>query len=143
MKILLIFFLIFPLYLIGQKHIDAADTVHKYRILKGGDTVTVILDTPPKYKGGRGKLYQHLAQEIRYPEDALETNEAGTSYIIFLIDRNGQTSNFKIWRGEYSSLNNEALRVVKDISSNSWIPGILNGEKVDVIYILPVKFVLR
>ncbi len=121
---------------------DTSQTNRKWSVLKGSDTIKVKLDQPPVYIGGNNVLGKFLADNVEYPESAKDANKQGTVQISFVIDKKGNTSNFKIAKSVGPALDQESLRVVKMIP-NEWMPGELNGEKVDVIYALPVRFVLR
>jgi TonB family protein len=121
---------------------DTSKTNHKCKILKGADTIEIKLDHPPVYIGGGNVLGQFLADNVEYPESAKDANKQGTVQISFVIDKKGYSSNFKVAKSVCPALDQESLRVAK-VLPNEWIPGVLNGEKVDVIYTLPVRFVLR
>ena len=105
-----------------------------YKVIKGADTITSVLERPPLYIGGKTKMQSAMTKGIVFPR--LESGEVKVS---FIIDKDGKASNHKI----ISSLNDEcdkvSLRMVKQIPDN-WFPAILNGETVDVEYILPISF---
>lgn len=96
---------------------------------------------PPSYPGGIKKLYQFLAQTIRYPARASENNVQGTLFVSFTVERDGVLNDVKIEGRKLGfGLEEEALRVVK--MSKRWIPGIQNGRTVRVKYNIPIRFTM-
>ncbi|GAA4433179.1 hypothetical protein GCM10023091_06330 [Ravibacter arvi] len=93
----------------------------------------------PEFKGGRNKMYQFLASNIRYTETAARQGATGRVLISFVVCQDGTLCDYDLVRGVESSLDEEALRVVK-MMSGSWKPGFLKGKAVRVRHILPVNF---
>ena len=120
--------------------LDDKEKKKEYRIIKGTDTTKVILDRPPIYIGGSISMFESM--NIVYPQEEKEAGISGTVYTSFIIDSNGKASNHRITKGLSSGCDKEALRVVKGIPDN-WLPGLLNGQTVNVEYIFPLKFTLR
>ncbi|WP_295669663.1 energy transducer TonB [uncultured Mucilaginibacter sp.] len=94
----------------------------------------------PQFKGGLDAFYKYLSRHIKYPDDAKENAIQGTVVLSFIVERDGKTSNVKITKGVYPSIDNEALRVMKD--SHVWLPGTQFGRPVRVQYGLPINFFL-
>lgn len=114
----------------------------KMKIRQGSDSILVILDKNPDYIGGFNLLHQLIFDLLEYPPTAKDSNIMGTVYVKFTVDTNGKAIDFKILKGVAPSLNREAMRVAKELPDD-WIPGILNGKKVDVPFVLPLSFKLR
>ena len=100
-----------------------------------------IVEQMPEYPGGEAALRKYLSTNVKYPQIATENGIQGKVYINFVVDRNGGISNVKVARGVDSSLDKEAIRVVKAMPK--WIPGKQNGETVRVSYTVPINFVLN
>ena len=123
---------------------------NKYKVINATDTIETVLDRPPVYIGGSGFINECFSDSIKYPQDARENLIMGTFYVLFIIDQDGNTSNFKTVSGKtpekdsfkMGSLRAEAVRVVKLIPPN-WLPGILNGKPVKVECVMPIRFVLN
>ena len=100
-------------------------------------------DVLPTFQGGDKKLLEFVSTNIIYPEKAKKKGLVGTSYITFLVKKNGEVANASIDKGipDCAACDEEALRVVKLMPK--WIPGKIDGRDRDVQYILPIKFSLK
>jgi TonB family protein len=81
---------------------------------------------------------QYLKTNVRYPEDAKEAGAQGNVIVSFIVEKDGSISNVKVTKPTYSSLDEEALRVISAMPK--WTPGKQNGEAVRAKYSLPVSF---
>ena len=95
-------------------------------------------DEMPQFPGGFGGLMQYLSSNLRYPKDAKEAGSEGSVVVSFIVEEDGSISNASVTKPTYSSLDEEALRVVS--SMPKWMPGKHNGKAVRVKYSLPVSF---
>jgi protein TonB len=59
----------------------------------------------------------------------------------FIVEKDGQLSNFTIDKGAGYGMDEEAVRVLK--LAKPWKPGMQNGRPVRVKYVLPLSFVLN
>ena len=96
------------------------------------------VDEAPQFPGGMAGMMQYLSSNIRYPEDAREAGTQGRVIVSFIVEKDGSISNAKVAKPTYSSLDEEALRVVSAMPK--WTPGKQNGEAVRVKYSVPVSF---
>jgi TonB family protein len=99
------------------------------------------VDEMPQFPGGMAGMMQYLSNNLRYPQDAREAGTQGRVIVSFIIEKDGSISNAKVAKSTYSSLDDEALRVVSAMPK--WIPGKQNGEAVRVKYSVPVSFRLN
>ena len=99
------------------------------------------VDEMPQFPGGMAGLMQYLSVNVRYPEDAKESGAQGRVIVSFIVEKDGSISNAKVTKPTYSSLDEEALRVVSAMPK--WVPGKQNGEAVRVKYAVPVSFRLK
>lgn len=101
------------------------------------------LDQPAEFPGGGMNLKRWLAENIRYPQEAIELGIEGTVYVRFAIDKNGEVRNPVIMRGapDCPECDQEVIRVMKMMPR--WNPARKNGKPVNTIYNLPVKFRLE
>ena len=95
----------------------------------------------PQFPGGFAGLMQYLSTNVRYPEDAKEAGAQGRVIVSFFVEKDGSISNARVTKPTYSSLDEEALRVIGAMPK--WTPGKQNGEAVRVKYSLPVSFRLK
>lgn len=98
------------------------------------------VDVQPEYPGGIQALMKFIDDHLVYPLDALENQITGRVYVKFTILKNGETTDFKILRGLYPSLDREVLKVLK--AMEIWKPALLKDEPVDVYFTMPVKLSL-
>ena len=96
------------------------------------------VDEVPQFPGGMAGMMQYLSSNIRYPEDAREAGTQGRVIVSFIVEKDGSISNAKVAKPTYSSLDEEALRVISTMPK--WTPGKQNGEAVRVKYSVPVSF---
>ena len=102
------------------------------------DNVFDEVDEMPQFPGGMAGMMQYLSQNIRYPQDAREAGAQGRVIVSFVVEKDGSISNAKVAKPTYSSLDDEALRVISGMPK--WTPGKQNGEAVRVKYSFPVSF---
>ena len=96
------------------------------------------VDEMPQFPGGMAGMMQYLSSNLRYPQDAREAGTQGRVIVSFIVEKDGSISNAKVAKPTYSSLDEEALRVVSAMPK--WTPGKQNGEAVRVKYSVPVSF---
>ena len=100
-----------------------------------------VVEEMPQFPGGNSALMEYLGKNIKYPVVAEENGIQGRVVCTFVVERDGSITDVKVVRGVDSSLDKEAVRVVK--SMPRWIPGKQNGSAVRVKYTLPVTFKLQ
>ena len=99
------------------------------------------VDEKPSFPGGESAMKSYLNSNVKYPVEALENGIRGRVIVQFIIEKDGSISDVKISRSVFSSLDREALRVVKAMPK--WNPGKVNGIPVRVKNEVPVVFGLR
>ena len=81
-----------------------------------------------------------LSNNLVYPAPALQNGIEGTVKVRFTVLKDGTISNVSVVQGVETHLDAEAVRLVK--SMPKWTPGAINGNPVNVTYVLPIKFVM-
>ncbi|MDR0294776.1 MAG: energy transducer TonB [Prevotellaceae bacterium] len=89
---------------------------------------------------GKKGFSRWIAQQIRYPEAAIEQELRGRVLCSFVITAEGNVTDVKVLSGVHPLLDKEAIRVIS--SSPQWIPGMERGRAVAVAYYVPVVFLL-
>jgi TonB family C-terminal domain len=84
---------------------------------------------------------KYIADNLKYPKDAMDKQIQGKVFISFVVEVDGSMSGIKIIRGVDRYLDAEALRVVK--GAPNWIPGEQKGKKVRVGFTFPINFALN
>ena len=100
----------------------------------------VIASQKPAFPGGEGDLASYLNSRIKYPEPAKDYHVEGTVYVQFVVQPDGRLTHHKVLKGLGYGCDEEALRITRAMPN--WYPGEQNGEKVPVLFTLPVNFEL-
>ena len=95
----------------------------------------------PEFQGGVKALYDYLNDNIKIPDNLKNVDFEGTSFISFIVEKDGAISNVEIKRScGNKKCDDIAVDVVKKMPQ--WIPGRnIKNEVVRVSFMLPVKFV--
>ena len=104
------------------------------------DQVFMVVEKMPQYPGGDKELFKYLATTVRYPVEAQKNGIQGRVICSFIVKKDGAIDSVKVLRFVNSYLDNEAIRVIKNMPN--WTPGEQRGEKVNVKYTLPINFKL-
>ena len=99
-----------------------------------------IVEEKPSYPDGDLKLMEYIAQNINYPQEALESGIQGRVFVSFVVEPNGSITNEQVLRGIGYGCDEEAVRIAQ--SMPKWNPGMQRGEAVRVHYLFPVVFSL-
>ncbi len=99
-----------------------------------------IVEEMPSFPGGEEKLYEFIANNVQYPQEAKERGIQGRVFVGFIVERDGTFSNFKILRSIGGGCDEEAMRVI--MAMPKWTPGKQHGKAVRVSYKIPIKFSL-
>ncbi len=97
-------------------------------------------DYPPQFPGGDAALIGFINDNITYPLQAAQDHVEGKVVVLFKVKKTGKIDSVRVLRSVREDLDEEAIRVVKMLPD--FIPGMQNGETVDVMYAVPVTFKL-
>jgi TonB family protein len=107
---------------------------------KGHDEVFLVVENMPEYPGGKDALRKDIAETVKYPEEAKKQKITGKVFVSFVVNKQGKVEDVKIERGVNTLLDQEAMRVVKQLKT--WKPGSQKGVKVKVRFTVPIQFAL-
>lgn len=105
-----------------------------------GQEIYICSEQPPQFPGGPEELLRFINQHIKYPGKQAKDRIQDRVVVKFYVDTLGHVCEPEILKGENPALNHEALRVVSLLPD--FIPGINNGNKVNVYFQLPITFKL-
>jgi periplasmic protein TonB len=105
------------------------------------ETIFTIVEDDPEFPGGQTALMQYLQSSLRYPTMAREAGIQGTVFVTFVVERDGSITDVRILRGVGGGLDEEAVRVVRNMPR--WKAGRQRGQAVRVQFNLPIRFVLN
>ena len=94
----------------------------------------------PQFPGGDAELMKYIQDHLKYPVIAAENGIQGRVIVRFVVSKTGEIQDVTVLRGVDSSLDKEAVRVIK--SMPKWIPGKQHGNNVAVYFTVPVMFKL-
>lgn len=106
--------------------------VDELRTNEGTMTVQAQAQQSLSFPGGNDAYMRFLSESVRYPVIAQENKNQGLVNASFKIDHNGNVTDAKIESGEHALLNNEALRVIKELPR--WTPDesiLISGKITD------------
>lgn len=106
--------------------------------IAGSDTTYFDYEIAAEFPGGRAAMMQFLANEMKYPIDAIKNKIEGKVYLRFVIDTDGSVKNVRVLRGVNAELDAEAVRAVRNMPK--WSPGKIDNVGVRSYFDLPVNF---
>ena len=95
----------------------------------------------PVFPGGEDAFISFVRKNAKYPPAAVKDRIEGRVVVKFVIRETGKYSDLRIIRSVRSDLDNECLRVLKEMPD--WTPGMIDGEPVAVSFSIQVRFVLN
>jgi TonB family protein len=92
--------------------------------------------TMPKYPGGTEKMFEFIADNLRWPDD--DACIQGRVVVSFIVEKDGSLTDVKVIKSVNPAFDKEAVRVVK--SMPKWEPGMYRGKPARVKYCIPISF---
>lgn len=105
------------------------------------DRLYQITELEAEFPGGPKAMLKYFQENLIYPDDAKEMQIQGRVFVSAVVEKDGTLSNVELVRGVYSSLDKEAVRVVKGMPK--WIPGEIDGKTVRSRVYLPLTFKIQ
>ncbi|MEZ4694825.1 MAG: TonB family protein [Rhodothermales bacterium] len=95
--------------------------------------VYLVVDTPPQLIGGLEELHK----KVVFPEAAYRAGVSGRVYVQFVVDENGNPSDYSVTRGLPLGCNDAAIEA---ISKSKFVPGKFRGRNVKARHTLFLNF---
>lgn len=105
------------------------------------DEIIDFPDTEAGFPGGAAAMQKWIADNVQYPQTAIEMNEQGRVYLSFVVEPDGSISNIAVERGVSSDLDREAKRLLRKMPK--WSAGEAGGRKARTRCRLPINFTLN
>lgn len=105
-----------------------------------GLSMAAMADSAPAYPGGETALETYIRENMKYPKPAQDNGIEGVVTVEFTVKTDGSIGQIKIVRMLDPDLEQEAIRLVKQMPA--WTPAEKGGQAVDQTVTLPVKFTL-
>lgn len=105
------------------------------------DKVLEKAEVMPEFPGGEQAMMQFVADNVKYPQEAMDKEISGRVLVSFVIEKDGSIGDVKVVKGIGGGCDEEAVRVVNAMPK--WKPGMDNGKPVRVSYMMPIVFKLQ
>ncbi|MGL5785780.1 MAG: energy transducer TonB [Bacteroidales bacterium] len=96
------------------------------------------VDIKPMFMNKEDGNLLFVARNLTYPPKLIEERVQGQVVCAFIITKDGVLTEPFVLKSVHKDLDKEALRVIKRMKK--WTPGILNGDSVNVMYVMPLNF---
>ena len=97
-----------------------------------------LVDQPAVFPGGPEAMLQYIADNLKYPESALQIGMQGRVIVKILVDKTGVVKSCTVLRGIEESCDREARRVC--LGMPKFTPASHQGSPVSVEITIPVQF---
>lgn len=112
------------------------DTLSKKKFSRIDDVTSLAsVEFKPEYPGGLVAFYKHISNNFKTPND--KEFKGGKLFINFVIEKDGSLTDIKVIRDIGFGTGKEAIRVLK--MCEKWKPAEQNGQKVRVLFSLPIS----
>ena len=108
---------------------------------QGKDTMHYDFEVMPEFKGGLNELISYMQKSVTYPEKSKKKNIEGKVFVKFVVEADGSITNITVLKGVNEELDNEAIRVIKNMPK--WNPGKDDGVPIRVYFNIPINFRLK
>ncbi len=123
-----------------QENYDKGEFIKGVSFTESGKISYNEINVPTQPNGGYQAFYKFIAQNMRYPDEARRNNIEGKVFVQFIINDKGELTEPNVIKGVHSSIDNEALRVIK--LHSGWSAPLQRGIPVKQRIIVPIVFQL-
>lgn len=107
---------------------------------KGNEPLTEA-EVMPAFPGGDEALPVFISNNIKYPDVAVKNGDQGKVIIRFCVTEKGDIDRISVEKGVTKELDEESVRVIKTLPR--FEPGMNEGKRVAVWYLVPITFALK
>lgn len=107
----------------------------------GQEVKFIPMQQMPLFPGGESMMLRYLGRNIKYPKNMVKIGLQGLVVVSFVVRKDGTLHDLEIVKDLHPDGNAEAMRVVRNMPT--WQPGLVEGEPVDVLYYLPVRYTIN
>lgn len=115
-------------------------------VMKTTDTIENVQDEPlmgivesiAAFPGGERKLLQYIANNLEYPQEAIDAGIGGKVFVRFFIEPDGSVSDVEVLRGIGYGCDEATVKLFK--SMPKWEPAKRRGEPYRMEFSMPVNF---
>lgn len=107
-------------------------------LISPADTIYKTVEVMPEFPGGQAALMEYL-KKVPYVHIARESDLEGTTYIQFVIEKDGTVTEVIVART--SGHEEDDLAAVEHVKAMpNWKPGSQDGQPVRVQFVVPIKY---
>lgn len=104
------------------------------------DPIYEVAEVMPEFPDGNQALFEFIAENLKYPQKAIDNQTEGRVVLQFVVDKEGKVTDIQVVHSIDPTLDQAAIDVIRTLPD--WKPGMQNGQPVNVRYTLPVVFKL-
>lgn len=109
---------------------------------EGEEIAFFCVETLPEFPGGYDSLASFIKDTLKYPETAIYDSIQGRVLTSFIVDWSGNVKSVKTITGVRHDLDSACFYSISILPD--WIPAkSSDGQKIDVLFILPIIFILE
>lgn len=108
--------------------------------MNGEELPLRVVEELPEFPGGMSEFVTWLNTALQYPRVAMLKKIQGTVLISFVVEKDGTITNYKYVKKASSSLDREAMRVIRIMPK--WKPGKDHGKPCRTVVAVPIVFAL-
>lgn len=90
---------------------------------------------------GEKALAEWMKRNVKFPTKFVKSGGERLVFVKFIVEKDGQISNVKIVKSGSKELDEEAVRLLKEMPH--WIPGEKGGVKVRSKFTIPINFLVN
>jgi len=94
-----------------------------------------------QYGNDENDIFKYLANNLKYPREAINEGLSGTVYLQLIITADGTVKMYSIIRGAHPFLDYESWELVSNMPK--WNPAKKDGQPIDSFWNLPIRFSLK
>ncbi len=98
-------------------------------------------DVGALYPNGLRGIYEHLAQNIKYPSIAKDNFTQGRVLVEYVVEKDGRVNEVRVVESVSPEIDEEAIRVISTLKR--FYPAFKNGKPLRILYRQPIKFSLE
>ncbi|MGX7667450.1 TonB family protein [Flavobacterium pedocola] len=95
-----------------------------------------LLEKQPRPKSGYEDFYAFVGENFTYSDEAFKKNIKGKVLIGFIVDKEGNLTDFRVHKSLHPDLDQEAINVIWRYGK--WLPGERRGRRVRYSFALPL-----
>ena len=104
------------------------------------DKVLEKAEVMPEYPGGDQAMMQFVADNVKYPQEAIDKEISGRVMVGFVVEKDGSITGISITQSLSVECDREAMRVLRMMPN--WKPGIQNDLPCRTKVCIPIVFKL-